>query len=326
MIAVVPVRGGELPSGAAEAAAEAGGRALLVGEQARQAALMLRTALGLSTEPATQDRNLDKPAAVVAGLLCSELGPLQPGRWAAGLAEVVGDEDVVLLPASPDGRDLAPRLAAELDRPLFAGALAVDRKRVVLVRLGGRVVEEHEPTVPFVATLLPGSRAIPAAAADFEPTEEAEIEAVPIELGDGRDATVVEVVEADPAVIDLAEAERILAGGAGLGGEEAFRLLFQLGKQLNASVGATRVVTDAGLVDHERQIGTTGVSVNPRCYLAFGVSGAAQHLGGIGDPEHIAAANLDPSCPMMATADLALVTDARQLVEALVGLLGGAHA
>ena len=82
------------------------------------------------------------------------------------------------------------------------------------------------------------------------------------------------------------------------------------GRRLHASVGATRVVTDAGLVSHERQIGTTGVSVNPRCYVAFGISGAAQHLGGIGDPEHIVAANLDASCPMMAMADLALVTDA----------------
>jgi len=261
----------------------------------------------------------------LVGLRHCELGAFRPGRWAAGLAEVVADEDVVLLPASPDGRDLAPRLAAELDRPLFAGALAVGPQRVVLVRLGGRLVEEHEPTVPFVATLLPGARAVPAPAAEGEMAEEPDIEEVPIELGDRRDATVVEVVEADPAAIDLAEAQRIIAGGAGLRGEDAFKLLFQLGRQLHASVGATRVVTDAGLVDHERQIGTTGVSVNPRCYLAFGISGAAQHIGGIGDPEHIVAANLDPSCPMMTIADLALVTEARELVEALLGLLGSGH-
>ena len=178
--------------------------------------------------------------------------------------------------------------------------------------------------MPFVATLLPGSRSVPAPAGEVDPLEEPGIEQVPIDQSDRRDATVVEVVEADPATIDLAEAQRIVVGGGGLGGDDAFRLLFQLGKHLHASVGATRVVTDAGLVAHDRQIGTTGVSVNPRCYLAFGISGAAQHIGGIGDPEHIVAANLDPSCPMMAMADLALVTEARGLVEALVELLGAA--
>ena len=81
------------------------------------------------------------------------------------------------------------------------------------------------------------------------------------------------------------------------------------------------MVTDAGLVAHDRQIGTTGVSISPRCYLAFGISGAAQHVGGIGDPEHIVAANLDAGCPMMAMADLALVTEARELLVALLGLL-----
>jgi len=325
VIAVVPVRRGELPLGAAEAASETGGRALVVGEQAQQAALDLRSALGSSAGLSGQDGNHDDPAAPATDLRHCELGVFQPGRWAAGLAEVVADDDVVVLPASADGRDLAPRLAAALDRPLFAGALAIGSQHVVVVRLGGRVVEEHEPTVPFVATLLPGSRAVLASTANLDAPEELSIEEVLVDLVDGGDATVVEVDEADPAAIDLAEAERIVAGGAGLKGDDAFELLSRLGKQLHASVGATRVVTDAGIVTHDRQIGTTGVAVNPRCYLAFGISGAAQHVGGIGDPEHIVAANLDPSCPMMALADIALVSDARALVEALVELLDADH-
>jgi len=305
VIAVVPVRRGELPAAAGEAVAEAGGRALVAGEGARQAA-----------------RSLGHVAAAVR--YC-ELGVFQPGRWAPGLAPHVADEDVVLLPASPDGRDLAPRLAAALRRPLFAGALAVSPQRVDLVRLDGRLTEQHEPEGAFVATLLPGSRAVADAGSADAPVE-LEPEEVWIDLGDEPDARLVEIVDADAAAVDLAEAERVIAGGAGLTGDGAFERLTELGRRLHASVGATRVVTDAGLVPHDRQIGTTGVSINPRCYLAFGISGAAQHLCGIGDPEHIVAVNLDASCPMMAMADLALVTEAGVLVEALLALLEGGRA
>jgi electron transfer flavoprotein alpha subunit len=317
VIAVVPVRRGQLPSGGEEAVAEAGGRALLVGEDARSAALSLGPLP--HQEPGTDQ------AAPPCVSYC-ELGLFQPGRWASGLADVVAGEDVVLLPASPDGRDLAPRLAAVLGRPLLAGALAVSPKRVVLVRLDGRVLEEHEPGGPFVATMLAGSRSFPGQGEQPGWGEDTGLAEVMVELGGERDATLVEIVEADGSAIELAEARRVVAGGAGLKGEGAFKLLEELGRRLHAPVGATRVVTDAGLVEHDRQIGTTGVSVSPRCYIAFGISGAAQHIGGIGDPAHIVAANLDASCPMMAMADLALVTDARELVEALLSLLEAGRA
>ena len=70
------------------------------------------------------------------------------------------------------------------------------------------------------------------------------------------------------------------------------------------------MVTDAGWTGHERQIGTTGVAIDPDLYVAFGVSGAVQHTGGLGTPRHIVSVNTDPSCPMTAMADLALVADA----------------
>jgi len=122
---------------------------------------------------------------------------------------------------------------------------------------------------------------------------------------------------ADPAVMDLTEADRIVAAGGGLGGPEQLAMLEVVAARLGASLGATRVVTDAGWLGHDRQIGTTGVSVRPRCYVAFGISGAAQHLGGLGSPRHVVSVNLDRSCPMMAMADLALVTDAGALVAVL---------
>ena len=91
---------------------------------------------------------------------------------------------------------------------------------------------------------------------------------------------------------------------------------------LGGSAGATRVATDAGWTGYERQIGTTGVAVDPDLYVALGVSGAAQHIGGLGAPRHVVSVNTDPSCPMTAMADLGLVTDAGALLAELADRLG----
>jgi electron transfer flavoprotein alpha subunit len=82
-------------------------------------------------------------------------------------------------------------------------------------------------------------------------------------------------------------------------------------------MGATRVITDRGWVGHARQIGTTGVVVDPDLYLAFGISGAVQHTAGLGTPVHIVSVNTDPHCPMMQMADLAVVADANAVVAEL---------
>lgn len=300
MIAVLVSRSGELPAGAPETVAEAGGEAVVVGEGTAVAAGSL--------------------AGVARRCRVAETGPFAPARLAVLLAPVLSGEDAVLLPSSPDGRDLAPRLAHALRRPLYAGAQRVGAARVELVREGGLVLELHVPDGPFVATLAPGCRSVERVLAGTPVLEELEVGAGA--EGVVADAEVVEVLPADPATVELEEAERILAGGAGLGGAESFALLREVSTALGAAVGGTRVVTDAGLLERERQIGTTGARVAPRCYVAFGVSGASQHLGGVVDPAHVVAVNLDPSCPMMALADLALVSDAPALLRALAELLG----
>ncbi len=136
-----------------------------------------------------------------------------------------------------------------------------------------------------------------------------------------RDAEVIEVLPPDPTTMDLAEAPRILAGGAGLGGPAPFVLLSQVAAKLAASHGASRVAADAGWAPADRFIGTTGVMVAPKLYIAFGISGAVQHVSGLGDPEHIVAVNTDASAPMMGMADLAIVTDARTMLAALASQL-----
>ena len=99
-------------------------------------------------------------------------------------------------------------------------------------------------------------------------------------------------------------------------------LLGRVGLALGCSAGGTRVITDWGWLPFERQIGTTGVTVHPELYLAFGISGAVQHVAGLGDPDHVIAVNTDASCPMMSVADLAIVTDAPALVAELALRLG----
>jgi electron transfer flavoprotein alpha subunit len=333
MIAVVPVRGGALVAGGEEAIAEAGGVAVVVGEQAATAAETLAArAVAGAAEPHSQCRELR----------VLELGTFRPARWAAALEPEVRESGVVVLPASPDGRDVAPRLAAALGWPLLAGAVRVMPQGAWLLRRQGHQIARLVVDGPFVATLVHGVRTLDvaetaggvitttgAAAANggseggvAGPSQGRQRPSV-VELdapanAQGADAELLEVLEADPAVVDLAEAARIFAAGAGIGGPVHLATLQHVAAKLGASVGATRVVTDAGWLEHDRQIGTTGVSVRPRCYVAFGVSGAAQHVGGLGTPRHVISVNLDRSCPMMAMADLALVADAPDVLDVLV--------
>ncbi len=307
-VAVVVARDGALPAGADEAVAEAGGAALVVGSGAERAAKEL-TAAELAWW-------CDTGAAV-------RFGPL-----AEALAPMLAEAPLVVLPASPDGRDLAPRLAAALGRALLAQAIRAEwtgaEVRAELARLDDRLLVPATVAGPAVVTLVPGSRTA-------TPVTGGRV--TPIELGpvpERPDVELLEVLEPDVATMDLAEARRVLGAGAGLvppSSDEAearavLDLLARVGARLGASTGATRVVTDAGWVGHDRQIGTTGVAIDPDLYIAFGVSGASQHTGGLGSPRHVVSVNTDPHCPMTAMADLGLVTDARALLVELARRLG----
>jgi electron transfer flavoprotein alpha subunit len=301
-LAVVVVRSGVLPSGADEAVAESGGRALLVGDGCADAAEQL-------TGVAHEVRYL-------------EWSPWSPGAWAEALRPLLQNEAIVVLPASPDGRDLAPRLAAQLGWPCHSGVVGtrVDpstrRGEVTLVRRGGLMMTTLPLDGAAVVTLQPGVRGV---LRRDRPMMVAQLDATaPAAHGDAR---VEAVLPPDAATVDLAEAPRIVAGGAGLDGSQRFGQLAELGTTLAASVGATRVITDRGWIGHERQIGTTGVVVDPTLYLAFGISGAVQHTSGLGDPAHVISVNTDPHCPMMQMADLAITADANATLDALLDLL-----
>jgi len=297
VIAVVPVRDGTLPLGGTEVIDECGGEVLLVGAGAAHAAAELGG-------HALSVRTWDTPGFV-------------PGAWARALAPLVAEHHVVLLPASPDGRDLAPRLAYELRRPLLAGATRVRADGAELARRGGLVLEDANADGPFVVTLLPGVRGGSHAHGPVP-----EVKPLALAAAHEHSASIVALMAPDVTTMDLAEAPRILGGGAGLDGPGRFAQLSRVASLLNASVGATRVVTDRGWVRHQRQIGTTGVVVDPRLYIALGISGAVQHTSGLGQPDHIISVNTDATCPMMQMADLAIVSDANAVLDALEQRLG----
>jgi electron transfer flavoprotein alpha subunit len=292
MIAVIVVRDGVLPAGADESISECEGRAVLIGSGTVAAAADLEH--------------------VARQITTIELGDFRPAAWAVALTAQLADEPMVVMPASPDGRDLAPRLAAELQRPLYALAMAVCPTRVDLVRRGGAELHSVEPPPAFVATLQPGGRGVDRLDGS------ATVLHVATDLADCNDATVAALLPPDAATIDLSEADRIVAGGAGLDDPRRLDQLATLGIALRASVGATRVVTDRGWIGHERQIGTTGLMVDPQLYLAFGISGAVQHTSGLGQPTHIISVNTDPHCPMMQLADLAVIADANAVLDELL--------
>jgi electron transfer flavoprotein alpha subunit len=308
-VAVVVVRAGRLAPGGAETVAEAldngDARVVLVGDGSSTAAAEL-TGFTTSVDVVPFTR-------------------FAPAAWARALAPVVRDSTFVVLPASAGGRDLAPRLAAELGWPLLPNAVAVSSGCVVVARHGGLVQTTIVPGAPFVATLEPGVRGTTETPGAAPPR----VLELALELDPStRDAEVLEELPPDVATMDLAEAPRIVGGGAGLmaGADDVvadrFARLAAVGEAIGASMGATRVVTDAGFVPHQRQIGTTGVVVDPRLYLAFAISGAVQHTAGLGHPDHVISVNVDPHCPMMAMADLAVVADANATLDALADRLG----
>jgi electron transfer flavoprotein alpha subunit len=321
VVAVVVCRDGRLPAGAEEVVAEAGGVVVVAGTGAETAAARI-------------------PGAGQTWWWEADAGL---GGLAAALSGAVAGGRCVVLPASPDGRDLAPHLAAIMGRPLLAGATQVRSGddgviRAELLRVDGQVVVPAEVAGPAVATLVPGARG-PGSAPPEAPAMTHRLQLNPSAglaptAGTGAapttDPEVLALVAPDPATMDLADATRVLGGGAGLVPRTAtdaqarslFALLTDVAAALGASAGATRVVTDAGWAGHDRQIGTTGVAVDPDLYIAFGVSGASQHTGGLGTPRHIVSVNTDPSCPMTAVANLGIVTDATGVLVELAGRLG----
>jgi electron transfer flavoprotein alpha subunit len=300
MIAVIPVRDGVAPAGADETICEASGQALLIGSGTSQA--------------------LENLASVASDVWLAE-AEVSASQIIAAITQIGRLNETIILPATPDGRDLAPHLAHALDRSLYAGAISITDNKVSVSLHGGLSIADFQPTTAFIATLQIGIRGVDTVATS--PTI-SQVENLPTAQAAHVSVISVAVMPPDASTMDLSEAPRIIGGGAGLESGERFAQLQNVATALDASMGVTRVITDRGWADHERQIGTTGVIVDPDLYIAFGISGAVQHTSGLGQPEHIISVNTDAHCPMMQMADIAIVADANAVLEELVQLVTGA--
>ncbi len=244
---------------------------------------------------------------------------------AVALAARLDDYDLVLLPASPDGRDLAGALSALSGWGVLANATGVswsdDGPLVQQSVFGGKLITEsaftdrrgiitvrpNAVTAQPLAEATPGThRAAPTTAHPAQPLPE---------------VRVVDRIEQAGAAASIDDARIIVAGGRGVGGAEGFGLVQQLAAALGGAVGATRAAVDSGWIGYSQQIGQTGKIVKPELYLALGISGAIQHKVGMQTAGTIVAVNRDPDAPIAEFADLVVVGDLVEVGNALLDQL-----
>jgi electron transfer flavoprotein alpha subunit len=208
------------------------------------------------------------------------------------------------------GADLGRRVAARLGvRPAVRVTSLMAGEAVCLADCGRREIVRAPPPVLLLE----------AGCAEAVTGVRHQAERMP-DLLLGRDPAIIDLgaVKVDRSAVPLVEAELIVSAGAGVSDWAAFH---RLASRLGAAEGASRVVCDQGHLSRDRQIGASGSVVEPRGYLAFGISGAPQHLQGIARCERVVAVNSDPHAPIMQRADLAIVADAQQVMPALTDLI-----
>ncbi|MBX5467389.1 MAG: FAD-binding protein [Firmicutes bacterium] len=237
--------------------------------------------------------------------------------------------DGVIVAGTPEGQRRARWLAARMGRDLVPEAEAIRW------RAGGWAVSTHlaggrvraEVTVPAGTVIgwrpMARGTAPKPGAHPARPVPWRRFEPRPAPPPAGR---LLERTAASSRDRELEEAAVVVAGGRGLGGSAGFEPLFALAERLGGAVGATRVAVDRGWVAYARQIGSTGKTVSPRLYIACAISGAAQHVAGLRDVRHLVAINLDPTAPIMAMADLALVGEAEAVVRQAVAVMDARRA
>jgi electron transfer flavoprotein alpha subunit len=242
-------------------------------------------------------------------------------RYRSALAAVASKiaPRVLLLPATFMGRDLAPRVAARLRGALATDVIELDivegALRVRRPLYNGKALGQvHFPAGRLaIASVRPNT--FPAASGGGAAAARESLAFSP-SPGDER-LTTREVVKTGGAVKDVTEADIIVSGGRALKSEENFRIIYDLARELDAAVGASRAACDAGYQPHSRQVGLTGKTVTPKLYIACGISGAIQHLAGMRGSKVIVAINTDPEAPLMKVADYAVVGDLFKVVPAL---------
>ena len=232
---------------------------------------------------------------------------------------------LVAMPHTYQTRDLAPKLAARMDRALITDVTGVtrigDERAFVRPMFQGKLTAEVVPLGPephFVTCQIGAFRA-DQAARGAAPAPMRAI-AASIDAAEIRQKPEAPFQQAKQAV-DLSQAERIVSVGRGIKGEDKLPVARALAAALGAELAASRPICDAGWLPMERQVGSSGQTVAPKLYLALGISGAIQHLVGMKGSQTIVAINKDAEAPIFEVADYGIVGDLFEIVPALVAAL-----
>jgi electron transfer flavoprotein alpha subunit len=241
----------------------------------------------------------------------------QPDRYARTLTAVIdGFKLNVFCGAfSAQGKDLFPRLAAKAKAGLVNDCLAVDlegRKAVKPVFSGKLLAEYQVDGDRALFTIRPNVIPVETTASGAAP----EIKTMAMDGGEPQ-TRIIEVIQSASQKIDLTEADIIVSGGRAMKSKENFAILEDLAKILKSGVGASRAAVDAGFASSDMQVGQTGKVVNPKLYIACGISGAIQHFVGMKTSKVIVAVNKDPEAPIFKKADYGLVGDLFTVVPLL---------
>ncbi|MHC4728318.1 MAG: electron transfer flavoprotein subunit alpha/FixB family protein [Planctomycetota bacterium] len=261
------------------------------------------------------------------------LGEYQTNSYAKVMYDLIHkyEPQIVLYGATIAGRDLAPRIASATKAGLTADCtdlqigdhVTVKDKKVhknllfqIRPAFGGNIVATiiNLDRWPQMATVREGVMPEP----DADTTRKGEIIEEEVELS--RQDLPLEILDEHkrPKKVDLKASRIIVAGGAGIGSKDNFKLIWDLANCLGAAPAATRAAVDLGFIDHDHQVGQTGTTVRPSLYVAVGISGAIQHQAGMSQSQKIVAINNDPSAPIFGIAHYKIVGDLNEVVPIMI--------
>jgi electron transfer flavoprotein alpha subunit len=243
---------------------------------------------------------------------------------ASAIATLVsqGAPDAILIPSSYDGRDIAGRLSARLDRPVLTnvtGLLDEDGLSTEHPAFGGtQIVKAHftgeGPGIIVVRAKSFAAESAGGGAANV-------VDAPASDTGAAGSATIVKSHIEERTGPKLEEAAVVVSGGRGMGEAEKYALIEEAAKLLHGAAGASRAIVDAGWVPYSHQVGQTGKTVKPTVYIACGISGATQHMVGMKGSKNIVAINKDADAPIFQIADLGIVGDVHKVLPAFIEAL-----